>query len=187
MAASQSLLYVFDACSLLDLVASRRFADIARETPARFVTSDITATEVRYVRRGGNGSDAREREAINLRTFQDAGHLTVLRLTTPVELTTFVDLARELDDGEAAAGALAVHQHGTLVTDDRLARRILGTRYPGVRLLTTSEVIKAWADGNGLDVRELAGLLRDVEERGRFRPGHHDPLCAWWDSIRSQH
>ncbi len=59
-------LYVFDACSLLNLIASRRSADIARGTPARFVTSEQAADEVRYVRRGGGGADASSRRSSSI-------------------------------------------------------------------------------------------------------------------------
>ena len=58
MEAPPPALYVCDACSLLNLIAGRRFTDIARGTPARFVTSEQAADEVRYVRRGGGPSDA---------------------------------------------------------------------------------------------------------------------------------
>ena len=177
--------WVLDACSLLNLVASRRLVDIATNTTARFLTSELAAREVRYVRRGGGGPDAREREEVDLQTFQRNGLLTVLALETPSEVATFVDLALDLDDGEAASGALAVCRGGVFVTDDRKARRVFEERYPAVRLLSTSEVIKAWADRVGLDTLGLALVLRDVEERARFRPGRHDPLCAWWESIRS--
>jgi hypothetical protein len=34
-------------------------------------------------------------------------------------------------------------------------------------------------------IRELACLLRDVEERATFRPGRHDPLQGWWETTRS--
>ena len=56
-------LNVFDACSLLNLIASRRFTDIARGTPARFVTSELAADEVRYVRRDGGSADASSRRS----------------------------------------------------------------------------------------------------------------------------
>lgn len=98
--------YMLDACSLLNLVASRRFEDIAASLPVRFATPEQAVSEVRYVRRGGGGADAKNLEAIDLAALQTAGVLTVCRLETSAELTTFVDLALEIDDGEAAACAL---------------------------------------------------------------------------------
>ena len=177
---SQPSLYVFDACSLLNLVASRRFIDIAEGASAKFVVVELAANEVLYVRRGGEGADANEREPVDLRAFERDGYLSIVRLDAPEEIATYVDFATEMDDGEAASCAIAVHRNGTLVTDDRKARRIVGERFPTTSLLTTSELIKAWADGNDLDDGVLARVLLDVEERASFRPSHRDPLHSWW-------
>lgn len=175
-------LYVLDACSLLNLIASRRFEDLAQDTPARFATSPLAASEVRYVRKGVGST---EREDVDLQQLHQRGILTLLSLATPAEQATFVTLALEMDDGEAEVCALAVHRVGILVTDDQAARRIMRRRSPGVPLLTTSEVIKAWADHVRIDARELARLLIDIEERASFRPGPHDPLRVWWDGARN--
>ncbi len=179
-------LYVFDACSLLNLIASRRFADIAGGTPAKFIVSEQASFEVQYVRRGGNGDDANEREAIDLRVLEEQGLLSVARLESPAELATFVDFAREMDDGEAAACALTVHRSGVLVTVGRKARRVFSQRFPASPLLTTAQVIKEWVDYASIEECQIARLLLDVEERARFRPNQSDPLGAWWNSIRSQ-
>ncbi|MDP2896280.1 MAG: hypothetical protein Q8Q12_06945 [bacterium] len=140
--------------------------------------------EIRYVRRGGGGADADEREAVNLSDFQEPGLLTVASLETPTEVASFIAFAAEMDDGEAAACALAVHSRGILVSDDRKARSVISQGSPGAQLLTTSEVIKAWADQSRLDPNALARVLIDVEERGNFRPSRHDPLESWWNTAR---
>lgn len=41
------------------------------------------------------------------------------------EEETYVNLALQLDDGEAATGALAIHRGAVVATDDRKAIRIL--------------------------------------------------------------
>ena len=179
-------LHILDACSLLNLVASRRFMDIASAMPGSFLTSEQAAREVRYVRKGGGAPDAQEREAIDLEPFQRLGLLAVSNLKSPAEVATFIDFATEMSDGEAAACALAVHRGGVLVTDDRKARRVVSQRFPGTLLSTTSELIKAWADQAGLDAPEIARVLLDVEQRGNFRPGRHDPLESWWNEARNQ-
>jgi hypothetical protein len=171
-------LYVLDACSLLNLVASRRFREIARATAATFAVSEQAAREIHYVRRGGGGADANELEAIDLKALQDSAVLSVVSVDTPAELATFVGFALEMDDGEAASAALAVHRRGTLVTGDRKARRVLGRRSRNTPVLTTTQVIKSWAEETAPDPRDLAHLLRDVEGRARFRPGRHDPESA---------
>jgi predicted nucleic acid-binding protein len=175
-------LLVLDACSLLNLIASRRFTDIAENISVQLVTTPLVAVEVRYVRKGGSSG---EREAIDLQSLQQQGYLSVLALETADERATFVALVVEMDDGEAEACALAVHRDGVLVTDDRAARRLMRQHLPGVPLLTTSELIKDWADQVALNAQALARVLIDVEERARFRPHRGDPLVAWWDVCRS--
>lgn len=178
-------LYVLDACSLLNLLASRRFADIARGTPALLVIPDLAAVEIRFVRRGGTGADADEREPVDLGDFQADRLLVVANLDTSSELASFVAFAAQMDDGEAASCAIVVNRGGTLVTDDRKARCIMAQAFPATRLLATSEVIKAWADEARLGPNDLSHVLVDIEQRGNFRPGRNDPLEGWWNDARS--
>lgn len=177
-------LYVLDACSMLNLVASRRFPEIAGSTPADFFIPEQAAQEVLYVRRGGSGADADGREPVDLKGFQALGLFAVASLA-PAELATFITFAAEMDDGEAAACAMALHRGGVLVSDDRKARRIIAQASPRTQLLTTSEVIKAWAERAGLEANALAHVLVDVEQRGNFRPSRHDPLEPWWNAART--
>ena len=176
-----SRLRVLDSCSFLNLVASRRFEEIAAIGSTGFVIPHQVASEVRYVRRGSSGPDAREPEPIDLISLCSSGRLSIVDLEIPNEIDRHVELARLVDDGEAAACSVAITRGAILVTDDRLTRRIIGQRYPGLDLLTTSQVLKQWADYAIRDLDELARVLADVEERGNFRPGRRDPLLEWWE------
>ena len=57
--------------------------------------------EALYVRRGGDGDDASERELIALQPMLDAGVLEVVTSDDDNELLTFIDLATLIDEGEA--------------------------------------------------------------------------------------
>jgi predicted nucleic acid-binding protein len=173
-----------DACSLLNLIATRRFGEIAQAIPAMFVVERRAANEVRYIRRGGSGPDALDREPIDLGAIETDGFLAIEDLTTPDELADFVAFAVEMDDGEAATGALARARGVPLVSDDRKARRVFSILEPPLSIRTTSEIIKAWADRKAISTAELADVLLDVETRARFRPGANDPLFQWWESAR---
>jgi predicted nucleic acid-binding protein len=177
-------LYILDSCSLLNLIASRRLDDIVPVVRGEFLVPDLVADEVKYVRRGGSGPDAREREPVDIGDLLVRRILTVSRLEGNNELASFVTLAASMDDGEAAAGALAVNRRGTLVTDDRRAQHIMSQQYPAVPLLTTSELVKSWVDAANIERTELRQVLTDIEERGNFRPGSADPLVAWWQAGR---
>lgn len=90
------------------------------------------------------------------------------------------------DDGEAACCALALERRGTLITDDRRARRVMELAAPETRVLTTSAIIKDWSDRVHLATDALARLLLDIEERASFQPGRRDPLQSWWTAIRAE-
>ncbi len=56
--------------------------------------------------------------------------------------------------------AMAIHQGGTVVTDDHKAARVLVDR--GVRLRTTLDLVKAWADEQGIGKDVLRAALTDL-------------------------
>ncbi|MSQ14901.1 MAG: hypothetical protein EXR50_03455 [Dehalococcoidia bacterium] len=135
------------------------------------------------MRKGGDGIDAKEREVVDISVFQQDELLTVVDLRPGAEMTAFVEFATELDDGEAAACAMAVVRRGALVSDDRKARNVLSQRSPNTRILTTCEMMQTWAESVAISRSDLAKVLRDIEERASFRPGRNDPLWEWWQQI----
>ena len=176
--------FALDACSLLNLIATRRFGEIAQALPAIFVAERRAAHEVRYLRRGSSDPGQHDREPIDLRELEAAGFLIICDLITAGELADFVAFALEMDDGEAATGGLARARGAIVVSDDRKARRCFGGLNPPLSLRTTSEIIRAWADRSVVSPTELARVLLDIETRARFRPGPSDPLFRWWESAR---
>ncbi len=60
--------------------------------------------------------------------------------------------------------ALAMHRGYAVATDDREVRPILAARAPWVRVRTTSEVIRRWADAERIDISVLKQILIDVQE-----------------------
>src|SRR5438132_712100 len=72
-----------DACSLLNLIATRRIGEIAQAVLAIFVAERRAANEVHYIRRGGSGPDALDREAIDLVALETDGFLVIYDLTKP--------------------------------------------------------------------------------------------------------
>lgn len=160
-----------------------RCEDILRAVPGRATVGDRVASEAIYVFRGGGGSDAREREPVDLRPLIEAGLLRVVGLETDSEAATFVSFAAELDDGEALTCALAIHRGGAVATDDRKALRVLRDRAPQVARHTTSQLIKQWSDAINLPSADLRRILIDVQERASFVPSRRDPLQDWWASL----
>jgi predicted nucleic acid-binding protein len=174
-------LVLLDACTVVSLYACRRMADILGATEGTVAIAELVAGEAQYVFRGGDGEDAREREPVDLRPLIASGRLIVISTDDESELLTFIDLTRELGDGEAMTAALSIHRRATVVTDDRKAERVLTGR--GVPLRSTLDVIKVWADRRQIVATELRTILIDLRQRGTYEPRRQHPLRLWWDSV----
>lgn len=171
-----------DACCLLNLCATRRLEDILQALPFRAAATDRAAAEVRYLRRGGSGADADERDLVDLQPLLAAGLLTILHLETEQEAARFVQLAAELDDGEAMTFALAIERGLTVATDDRKALRLLARVAPHLQAHTTAGLLQRWAALRQVSPSEQRQTLLDVQERARFAPNRDDPLQEWWET-----
>jgi hypothetical protein len=171
---------LLDGCCLLNLYAARRIEEILRALPARFAVAESVAAEALYVRRGGTGQDADDKNPVELQPLIDVGLLEVLRVEMAAEAASYVSFAAHLDDGEAMTCALALHRGATVATDDRKAFSVLGRLAPQVPILTTARLLRDWADSVKLPPSALKAVLTDVRQRARFAPGRHDPLQSWW-------
>lgn len=155
---------LLDACSVVNLYATRRMDQILAAIGGPVAVADIVEREAQYVFQGGDGEDAREREAIDLQPWVSQGMLSLIEATHEEELLTFIDLTQELDDGEAMTAALAMHRGFTVVTDDRKAIRVLTSR--AVPLRGTLDLVKTWADQQAFESETLCVVLTDLRERG---------------------
>ena len=92
----------------------------------------------------------------------------------------FVNLAAELDDGEAMTLAIA-HRRGVIAAvDDRKARRIAAERLAGLVLLRTTDILHTWSHHKQPDSQHLGEALRRIQDVARYRPSNEDPLRDWW-------
>ena len=174
---------LLDCCSLLNLYATRLLPEVIRAIPYRVIVAQTVVAEGTYVLKGGSGDDAGERELVDIEPLVQDGLITVWNLETEAEYTSLVNFAAEVDDGEAATCALALHRGGMVVTDDGKTRRVLPRLAPGVNSLTTSEVMKLWADAAHVGHEILRNALLDIQTRGNFICGKRDPLLAWWNDL----
>ena len=177
---------ILDACCLLNLYASRQIEVILRAIPVRFAAAEAAAAEALYVRRGGGAQDANKREHVDLQSLIRTGLLDILSLETEVEKASFIRFAAELDDGEAMTCALAVHREADVATDDRKAIRVLNSVATAVRVHTTVNLLKRWAEIEQPAEAMLKRALTDVRERANFVPGRHEPLLPWWKDVLNE-
>jgi len=179
MAPDPPIVTLLDACAVVSLFATRRMDDILAAAHGRFAVADIVSREAQFVFRGGSGPDAREREPVELQPLIECGKLDVAATDDEETLFTFIDLAQQIDEGEAMTGAIAFHRRCTVVTDDKKAIRVLTAH--GVPILSTLDIVKQWVEHESIDAATLGKVLSDLRDRGHYEPPRTHPLRAWWD------
>ena len=122
-------------------------------------------------------------EPVDLTSLLEEGLIQLMRLEHPAEEISFIDLAANLDDGEAVTGALAFRRGWSVATDDRKARRVLGQLNPPVELVSTLELLKLWAEETRVPRDEPGAAMAEMQSSASYRPGARDPLYEWWRSI----
>jgi predicted nucleic acid-binding protein len=173
-------LLVLDACCAINLLASARESAILAALPYRCgVVERVLRDEVLRV---GDPESAAPR---TLQPLCAQGLLEVLDLEGEEEEATFITLARNLDDGEAATGALAFHRSAILATDDAKALRILTGEPYRLEVVGTPWMIEHWSR-TGVSPSEVREALLRIQEVGRFLPPKRDPLREWWRAMAGE-
>ena len=95
-----------------------------------------------------------------------------------------MEFASDLDDGEAEAMAIAKHRGFILLTDERKALQIAQRADVGVTTVTTAQILQKWVADSEENAARLAEVLRNIEERARFRPRQNTPDGEWWEQHR---
>lgn len=171
-----------DACSTINLYASRRLGDILQALPFRVAVARAALEESLYVRRQLDDGIIGQLP-VDLQPFIAAGILTVLDVQTDAEQSSVVNFAAlGFDNGEAVTVALALHRGAAVVTDDRQVVRLLPRQFPQIRHLTTATLVRYWAEQTRVSPEDLRAMLKDIEFGGRFTPGNYDPHQTWWQT-----
>ena len=162
-----------DACTLINLVASGvPLKELANAVDRYFVVTTIAAAESLFVL--GEGDDV---VLVSVEGLEERGHLQITTLTNS-ELALYVELARSLDDGEASTLAVAQQRNVDVATDDRRAMRVASEL--GLLVITTSQLLRAWADQARPTPQAIRDAITGVQRRGNFTPARNDPERQWW-------
>lgn len=185
-------LLLLDACCAINLLASGEAQVILGalegfDVAVARLVAEQEVLKVAPVPEGDAAADDADSESteitLTLAPLVDEALLTVLALEGEREEATYVDLALQLDDGQAMTGALAIHRGGSVATDDRKAIRVLGAQSPAPKIRRTSWLVRSWADSKDIDEERLRSALRNIERRGSFFPPSDDPLLDWWRRV----
>lgn len=168
---------LLDACSIINLYTTGRMDAIIDEEDSVYGMVSSVQQEALAVRRGGSGEDAREFDPIDLSGMISRGALHVV-VPTEAELAVFVEISQQLGDGEALSVAVALARGYAIVTDDRIAVRVIAGRVP---VYPSLGIIKAWVERQHLPRAAITAMLRDLRQRGSYVPGRNHQLRPWWD------
>jgi len=169
---------VVDACILINLEATGQLDAIARILGLDLIVTEPASAEVGSLRIEVDG--VKQTVPIQLERHIRLGALTITALR-PEELSTYVELALELGDGEASSIAVAANRRYAIATDDRKARRVSSER--GLpEPIRTSEIIRGYCEQVGCHSGMVNELLRAVQQRASFVPPRSDPNLDWWST-----
>jgi predicted nucleic acid-binding protein len=169
---------LLDSSVLINVFATNREHEILRIFAAGVGVCAAVEAEALFLR-GERSTDPPAR--ILLTPLIDGGWLKRHDLRDDNEKTVYVELAADLDDGEAMTLAIAHQRRLVVATDDRKARRIANQRLgKELVLLRTSEIMHAWVQRARPEETALRGVLKRIEIVARYRPANDDPLREWW-------
>ena len=173
---------LLDASCLLNLYATGRLLEVAQALPWQLAVVDyVMEQEALFVRTIEQHEEQGETVPVDLSQFIDGGLILVVSLEGPGEQAYFVELAAELDDGEAMTGAIAINRGFAVAIDDRKARRVLERKDPGLRLVSTLELVHRWSVG--VSGEEVNRALQAMRYGAWYVPGNRDPLYGWWRNM----
>lgn len=175
---------VLDACVLLNLFATGRVEDILGSLSSRCLVSSYARREALWYLVPGDRPENMERRDIELEPVAAAGLIEIVELTID-EQNTFIELARELGDGEAASGAIAASRSAAVATDDAKAHQVFARRTPAIPVATTAALLRSWEERSAVSRTDVAGTLEAIRLGARYLPkGRGDDAVWWQDRLR---
>lgn len=181
MAVNQRDYLIIDACVLLNLFATGIVQEILTLIAQNSVICVLVKEESFYLRKE---EDQNEIESIDIEDLISQEVIQICDFENTDEQNLFVNLAAELDDGEAMSIAIALSRNWHLATDDKKARRIFTENAQSNDLLvSTTDLIKEWSENENVDDLAIKSILLKVERKASFHPPKADINLQWWNNI----
>lgn len=172
---------ILDASCIINLYASGQMEGILKSIQkAVTVATFVIDREALWIYGGPNENVKQVKQRIELQPFVEAGLLKMVTIETEIEAETYVNLAIEIDDGEAITGAIAIQRNWGIVVDDKKARALFQRKTTNLQLIFTLELVKHWADTMSPEVEDVSQALRKIYYRANYAPGKNHPLHSWW-------
>ena len=174
---------IIDCCSLLNLYAGWGGLSELAGFGDQWHVGEAVLGEAQYIWQF-HMDGSKTQVSIDLEPLVAEGLLNAVRSESEAEIASYVEFASELDDGEAQALAIAMHRGFILLTDERKALQIAQRPEVAVATTTTPEILRKWAEQSDGNAARLAEVLRNIEERARFRPRRNSQDGEWWERHR---
>jgi predicted nucleic acid-binding protein len=173
-------LEILDACALLNLYASGFMEAILANRPRQCCVVEQVQKESLFIRKPSDSGVGFDKEPVTLESYFQTGRLRLVKLESENEQNLFVNLAAQIDDGEAATIAVAISRDMQVATDDKKAIRILQQEAPNLTRLSTLDIIKLWSEIVSITPVELKTALENILKYASYRPGKNHHLFEWW-------
>jgi hypothetical protein len=174
--------WFLDACGLINLYASGHLADLARQQQRPFLLVPTVVQEAGWVFER-HGQERGARVPIDLGPLRREGLIEVMEPSAAVR-TLFLQLAVQLDDGEAMTIAAAVSLvDAGVVTDDEAAVTYLNA-LDAPAVTSTLALLREYFQGAAMVDQQEA--LTNISICARYRPGPRHPEIAWWQDVMNR-
>lgn len=177
--------YVMDACSLLNLLATGREVELATALGALLVSSAKARAETQFLCGPPDPEDEEghpTKVPVNLEPLIRAGRLEV-RVLGDESADVLADCAQYLRDADASAVALASTLGAPLVSDDGKVQKVARRLYPDLAVVSTLQLVREAAERAKIMGRELVTLAQNLHDRGNFDPPRRDPEREWFENL----
>lgn len=171
---------ILDACGTLNLYATGRFVSVL--TALRhdwYIPAAVERESQTYRQPDPNDPEKLVISPIDLVPAIEQGVLSRCDCETEEETELYVELAGRIrDDGESMGIAIAKCRSWSVLTDDKKARRI--ALEMGVTVLSTTGIIKQWAEAEMPSEGDLSAMLKAIEQFANYYPGRGTEHYEWW-------
>lgn len=169
-----------DTSVLLNLLAAGCLGEVAADLDWQFAICPAVRDEATKL----YDSEVREMVRLDLAPLITSGLLQVLELMGEAEEVLYVEQSIVVDDGEAMSLAIAVNREMELAMDNRQASNHARRTFVGLKLWSSPEILKQWADTVIVPAGRLQEIIRLIETRARYQPSRLHPLADWWDQAK---
>lgn len=171
--------HIIDTCCFINFYASGQAAGLLNAVGGTVAIPEAVKREALYL---APSHPDEKPTPLDIEQVITELKLTVVSPANASELALYIELAADLDDGEAMGLSLAKERGLTLLTDERKARR--KAAHLGVEVLTTCDVVAAW-ESQASESAVVTAVQR-IGSLARFTPGPKDPRYDWWMKLAAR-